>query len=39
MTRTCPLCHQVKAQTGGKLMRVLGMRRWVCAKCYQQARK
>lgn len=39
MTRLCPLCNQVGPQTGGKLMRVLGMRRWVCAKCYQQAKK
>lgn len=39
MTRQCPLCHQVKPQTGGKLLRVHGLRRWVCAACYQKARK
>lgn len=39
MSRTCPLCNQVKPQAGGKLMRVLGMRRWVCAKCHAKANK
>ena len=39
MTRTCAVCLKALPQTGGKLMRVLGMRRWVCAKCHAKANK
>jgi hypothetical protein len=39
MTRVCALCNKIAPMLGGKLMRVLGLRSWVCAACYAKANK
>ena len=39
MTRVCALCNKIKAMLGGKLMRVLGLRSWVCGACHAKANK
>ena len=36
MTRVCALCNKIKPMLGGKLLHVLGMRRWVCIPCHAQ---
>jgi hypothetical protein len=39
MTRVCALCNKIKPMLGGKLMRVMGLRSWVCTACYAKAKK
>jgi hypothetical protein len=37
MTRICNLCNKIKPLLGGKLLRVFGLRSWVCTPCHAKA--